>query len=234
VAHQERLNVIGNNLANVNTFGFKPMRTAFKDLIYQNINRPDAVSPADVGHGVKINKNDLIMTEGMLNPTQRDLDFALVEENAFFASVTPAGDIRYTRNGAFALSNEDDVYYLVTGNGDRVLDADGEEIEIEFDENGMYNLDPNTLGVFRFPNPYGLWAMSGTTFVETPESGAPTLVDEEGDLLGPIMRRNYLENSAVEIAVEMTGMIEASKAFSFSAKMAMTADEIEQTVNSLR
>jgi flagellar hook protein FlgE len=76
--------------------------------------------------------------------------------------------------------------------------------------------------------------MSGTTFVETPESGEPTLVDEEGDLLGPIMRQRYLENSAVEIAVEMTGMIEASKAFSFNAKMAMTADEIEQTVNSLR
>lgn len=228
IYHQEHLNTIANNIANVSTVGFKAMRTSFKDLIYQNINRPEAESAANVGHGVKINKNDLLMRGASLVPTGRELDFAIIEENGFFAVQTPAGETLYARSGNFSLSNADDTYYLINGSGHRVLNVDGDEIEIEFDDDGQYVLDPEEIGVFRFPNPYGLWATEGTHFAETPESGAAELIET------PTLRQNYLEGSGVEIANEMTQMIEASRAFGFSARMLQTSDEVEQTVNSLR
>lgn len=228
IAHQEHINTIANNMANVNTNGFKPMKTAFKDLIYQNINRPQAENPANVGHGVKINKNDIMMLQGPLAPTGMPLDFALVEENAFFAVETAAGEIFYTRAGNFSLSNSDETYFLINGNGDRVLDIDGAPIEIVFDEFGNFEISPELLGVFRFSNPFGLWSIEGKNFAETPESGVPELIEN------PQIKPGYLENSAVEVANEMAKLIEASKAFSFSARMLQTTDEIEQTVNALR
>jgi flagellar basal-body rod protein FlgG len=227
-AHQARLDTIANNMANVSTTGFKPMRTAFKDLIYQNLNRPEAEDTANVGHGVKMNKNDILMQQGAPTPTGRDLDFCLTEENAFFALETATGEIRYTRNGNFALANADDAFYLVGSNGDRVLNIDEEAFEVEMDENGQYTVTAEDLAVYSFPNPLGLWSMEGTTFSPTPESG-------EGELLeNPAMMSGYLENSAVEIAYEMTNMIEANRAFSFNARMVQTADEVEQIVNTLR
>jgi flagellar basal-body rod protein FlgG len=227
-AHQERLNTIANNMANVNTEGFKPMRTAFKDLIYQNLNRPTAVNPAIVGHGVKVNKNDILMQQGAPNPTGRALDFCLTQDNAFFALETPSGEIRYTRNGSFALANIDDTFYLVGANGDRVLNADEEAFEVELDENGQYTINPEDLAVYSFPNPLALWSMEGTTFSPTPESGEAELIEN------PAVMAGYLENSAVEISYEMTNMIEANRAFGFSARMVQTADEVEQIINTLR
>jgi flagellar basal-body rod protein FlgG len=228
VAHQERMNTIANNMANVSTTGFKPMRTAFKDLIYQNINRPEAESPANVGHGVKMNKNDILIQVGAPTPTGRELDFCIIEENAFFAVETPTGEIRYTRNGNFSLANVDDTYYLVGANGDRVLNADEEAFEVEMDENGQYTINAEDLAVYSFPNPLGLWSLEGTTFSPTPESGDGELIEN------PQIMSGYLENSAVEIAYELTNMIEANRAFSFNARMVQTADEVEQVINSLR
>ncbi|MDL2232211.1 flagellar hook-basal body protein [Ruminococcaceae bacterium OttesenSCG-928-L11] len=227
IGHQDHINTIANNISNVSTVGFKPMRTAFKDLIYQNLNRPDAEA-ANVGHGVKINKNDVMVFQGAPTPTGRSLDFALTEENAFFAVESMSGEIRYTRNGCFGMSNNDDTWYLINGSGEYVLDMDGERIEFEEDDDGNLTFDVETLGVFSFANPYGLWNMEGTTFYPTPESGEAVAIEY------PSVTQSALENSAVEIAKEMADLVEASKAFSFSAKMLQTADEIEQTVNSLR
>lgn len=228
VAHQERLNTVANNMANVNTSGFKPMRTVFKDLIYQNINRAEAENAAYVGHGVKVNKNDISMQQGAPTPTSRDLDFCIVEDNAFFGVQTAAGELRYSRSGSFSLSNEDDAWFLVNGNGEYILNPDGEPIEIEMDENMQYELNPEDIGVYSFPNPYGLWSMEGTTFYPTPESGEAVVVENAKVMSG------YLENASVEIASEMVSMIEANRAFSFSARMVQTADEVEQIVNTLR
>jgi flagellar basal-body rod protein FlgG len=228
-AHQARLDTIANNMANVSTTGFKPMRTAFKDLVYQNLNRPTTEDTATVGHGVKVNKNDILMQLGAPNPTGRDLDFALIDANAFFALETPTGEIRYTRDGNFSLSNVDDTYYLVGANGDRVLNVDEEAFEVEIDENGRYTtINAEDLAVYSFPNPLALWSMEGTTFSPTAESGDGELIEN------PTIMPGYLENSAVEIASEMTSMIEANRAFSFNARMVQTADEVEQIVNTLR
>lgn len=228
MAHQDHMSVMANNLANTNTFGFKPMRTAFTDLMYQNLNRVRNENVAQTGHGVKINKNDLMMNQGALQPTQSNLDFAIIDDGGFFAVETAEGDIHYSRAGNFSLSNVDDTFYLVNGNGDRVLDADGGQIEVEFDDNNNMIFDPSVIGVYRFPNPWGLDAVNGNSFLQTDISGEAEAIEE------PSLKQSYLEASAVEVANEMANVIESSKAFSFSSRMVQVADEIEQTVNSLR
>lgn len=141
LAHQEHMNLISNNMANVNTVGFKSQRVSFTDLIYQNLNRPTATNPAMIGHGVRINKTDLNITQGPLQQTERFLDFALTAPGHFFAVQSPTGEIEYTRAGNFILSqDEDGTFFLATGNGDRVLNAEGEPIEIAFEQ-----VEQNTL-----------------------------------------------------------------------------------------
>lgn len=228
IAHQEHMSVMANNLANTNTVGFKPMRTSFTDLMYQNLNRVRNENEAQTGHGVKINKTDLNMNASALQATGRSLDFTIVDDGGFFAVETSSEAVHYSRAGDFNLSNVDDTYYLVNGNGDYVLDADGERIEIEFDDQNNMIFDPEVIGVYRFPNPWGLEAINGNSFVQTDVSGEPEAIEE------PKLKSGYLENSGVEISTEMVNVIEASRAFSFSSKMVQVADEIEQTVNSLR
>lgn len=230
LAHQEHMSVMANNLANVNTVGFKPMRSAFSDLMYQNLNRPLNENVAMTGHGVKINKNDLLMNPGSLQTTNMTLDFAIIDEDGFFALSSPdgEGDVKYSRAGNFALSNLDDTFYLVNGSGDYVLDAEGEIIEIEFDENSDMIFDPAIIGVYRFPNKHGLEAVDANSFLQTGLSGEAEVIET------PTLKRGYIEASAVDVAQEMANVIEASKAFSFSSRMVMVADEIEQTINQLR
>lgn len=228
IAHQEHMSVMANNLANVNTVGFKPMRSAFSDLMYQNLNRPLNENTAMAGHGVKINKNDLMMNQGSLQPTEMELDFAIIDNDGFFALASPTGDISYSRAGNFSLSNQDDTWFLVNGSGDYVLDAEGEVIEVDFDEQNNMVFDPATIGVYRFPNMYGLDAKDGNSFLQTNLSG------EAEALENPTLKKGYIEAAAVDIAQEMANVIEASKAFSFSSRMVMVADEIEQTINQLR
>lgn len=228
IQHQEHMNTISNNIANINTSGFKPLRTAFTDLMYQNLNRQEGENEAMLGHGVKINKNDVMMHQGNLQSTDRALDFALEDEGVFFAVQNDTGEIFYTRSGNFSLSNSDDTYYLVDANGNRVLDADGEEIEIAFDTSNNMEFDPDVIGVYRFNNPWGLSLSGGNLFMQTPVSGEAEPLEE------PNLRVGYLEGSAVDIASEMVDVIQSSRAFSFSSRMIQVADEIEQTINSLR
>lgn len=229
MAQQQHLNVVANNLANVNTVGFKDSRASFADLMYQNINRPTAENAAMVGHGVKLNKTDLSMAQGALDPSDSRLDYALTGEGTFFGARKATGEIYYTRAGNFILSrDEDDVYYLAAPNGDRILDPDGEDIEILFDEDGKFELNKAEIGVFTFSNPYGLNEMGGNRFTATDVSGEATVVEQPGLMAG------YLEKSSVAVAEQMVKMIEASKAFSFNSKMIITADEVQQTINGLR
>jgi len=231
IQHEMKLGVVANNFANVNTVGFKPTKVSFTDLMYQNINRPNAEGTAMVGHGVKINKTDIVFTQGALAPGTR-LDFAITVPNGFFAVQDPFGNIQYTRNGSFIMSTEDgETFYLAAGNGDRVLDADGGHIELEFDERGELILVPHEdIGVFTFPNHYGLHSVANTRFVPSGNSGEATEVENVRDILV----QGYTEDSSVEMAMEMVRVIHANRAFAFNSRIITIADELEQTVNQLR
>ena len=232
ITHQDNMNVISNNMANVNTTGYKAIRSSFTDLMYQNLNRETAENTAQTGHGVKINKTDMLMQQGAFTPTQYPLDFAITRENAFFAVQNAVEEVEYTRAGNFILSNDGDTFYLAAANGDRLLDADGGEIEIEFDGDQNPIIENNMIGVYTFPNQYGLTALGNNRFAPGELSGEAEALDPDDAPLP--LQNGYLENSTVEISNEMVKVIEASKAFSFSARMVQVADEIEQTINSLR
>jgi len=301
MAHQEHMNVISNNMANVNTIGFKSQRVSFTDLIYQNINRPTADETAMIGHGVRINKTDLVMAQGALTPTNRPLDFALTNTGQFFAVQNQIGEVEFTRAGNFILSlDEGGGWYLSTGNGDRVLNSEFEPIEVTFglvrhyeqiqhrtprlDEDGnqvyierrrptlgpdgaqliftgddgvprpqwqyeefpQYDVyyeegepfylpgnhpivDMSQIGIFRFDNPYGLQLLGDNRFRDTDQSGEA--IEVEG-VRG--IRSGMIENSNVDIGAEMVRVIEAQRAFGFSSRMIQVADEVENTVNTLR
>lgn len=224
---QQGIDVVSNNMANVDTNGFKAIRTSFSDLLY-TIQKPQN-EEAQTGHGVKNERTDVMFEPGQLSMTGRDLDFVAIE-NGFFAVQDANGDIGYTKNGAFYTTQTGNDWYLVTANGDSVLDYDKKPIKIIKDEDGNINGDKlmENIGVYKFTNPYGLEAKGATAYKET-ESSGDAVADKKLDKLS-----GALERSTVDLADQMTKLITLQRGFQLNSKMVQTADEIENIVNNLR
>ena len=237
VAYQESLNRISHNIANSNTFGYKPSRSTFSDLLYTRMAVNSQEEPL-TGHGVKIEDSRLIYRQGPVLQTENELDFALMGDG-FFAVERPDGSVEYTRSGAFDISLEGGKGFLVTADGSHVLDSRKRAIELPRDSSdGPFDLSglSDQLGIFDFPNPYGLEPSSGNCFKETEISGAAKAVSagkNDFDRTYQLVP-NALERSAVEMADEMVNVITTQKAFQFNAKMVQTADQLEELINNLR
>lgn len=216
------MDVTANNIANVSTSGFQAQKNGFADLVYTNIHAaPGADTQLVTGHGTKLAKTDTVFAAGAMQNTSRFLDYALPEANQFFAIRTPDG-IKYTRNGNFHLSNEQDGQYLASSDDGYVLDANGQRIQIENEEN------PAAVGVFTFANCDGLSRDGGTYFLPTQISGQAQVAENAE------VKQGYLEGSSVNIADEMTSVLELQRAFQMNSKIVQISDEIMQTVNSMR
>ena len=167
------------------------------------------------------------------------LDFALMGDG-FFAVKRPSGETEYTRAGAFDISIEGSKGYLVTGDGSHVLDGRGRAIELTRETaDGSFDLDDlkDKIGIYDFPNPYGLEHSSGVCFKETGSSGKAKAITQgkttyEGRIYD--LRQMALEQSAVELGDEMVNVITSQRAFQLNARMVQTADELEQVINNLR
>lgn len=223
VSQQTNLNTIANNMANTSTTAYKPQQVAFSALMYQNIygggGEGNYISG---GHGVRVQKTGIDFTQGDLKSTDMPMDCAILGEGFFAIENREDGTITYSRDGSFELSVDDSETYLVNSAGNYVLDADEERIEIED------GFDSAKVGVYRFPNQYGLELAGGNQYKATEISGEAEAVEE------PTIKTGYLENSRVQIAQEMVKMIEASKGFSFGSRIVQTADEMEKVINQLR
>lgn len=235
-AHQNAIDVTSHNLTNCNTYGYKATKPEFRELLNNNmdINKNRELDENDKilkGHGVKMSNQDLLFTQGQLQNTGYELDFAIAGDGLF--ALERDGEIEYTRNGAFDLSIENDGAYLVSSDGAYVLDQNYNRIIVPYktgtrtiDSNGLYK----RLGVFSFSNPYGLRRTDYESFQPTAISG------EAEDAAG----ENYniyeqsLERSNVNVAQEFADVIVSQKAYQFSARVVTTADEVEQVANSLR
>lgn len=231
-AYQANLNVVANNLANVNTIGYREDRASFDDLLYQNMNVHNNEGKK-VGLGVKVGSVTTKMTQGAFDMTGLPLDFAITVENGFFA--TQKGEeetINYTRSGNFHISVEEDGNYLVDGSGAYVLDRDGEKILIEADENGDTDISGliDKIGVFSFANPYELEKNMSTRFIATEKSGEAELIENSRD----VIYQGALERSPVDMADGMVEVITNQRAFQLNASLLRTADEIENIINTLR
>lgn len=236
---QEKLNVVGHNISNVQTNGYKARRAAFEDLLYSRINTnvPDDPGEHLTGHGVRVGAVDQLMLPGGLNETFFSLDFAIAGEGFF--QVDNQGEIEFTRNGAFELSMEGNVPTLVTNDGAYVLDRAGNRITLERMPGSLeYDLEAvrERLGIYRFDNPWGLEPHNNARYRESANSGAPQLVQpgqvangEETEVL-----RGYLEMSGVNLGGEIIEMIMAQRAFQISSRVLQTADQIADELNQLR
>lgn len=224
-AQQKRLDVISNNLANLQTDGYKSQRAGFVDLLYENYNRGAAKDP-DTGSGSRVEKTDYSFEQGGLEQTGGKWDYA-IGGSGFFAVYDMADEaVYYTRSGNFHLSNfGDDVFYLAAADGSLVMDDKMALISII---GGNNSEEQPKIGVFDFNNKEGMQSVGNNRYTPGPFSGQP-YVREDAVLL-----QGKIEGSNVDLAEEMTKVIESQRAYQLTLKMVQTSDEVEQTINSLR
>ena len=229
-AFQEYINLIGNNLSNSNTAGYKPVQADFENLLYTRMYVNSDQRPLE-GTGVRVRGGNLIMEQGSMRQTERALDFAIAGEGFF--GVERGGAVSYTRDGEFAMSKVGDDYYLTTVDGAFVLDQQGQRIQLPMDDNDMPNTEnlKDRLGVFQFANPEALQPMTSNRYVPTAQSGAAQVATDQENYK---ILTQTIELSKVSVADEMTDMIMAQRGFQFSARVVQASDEIEDIVNNLR
>lgn len=225
---QSAMDITANNIANVSTDGFKPLRASFSDLIYTVRNKKN--DDVETGHGVKIDKTDRIFKISSLRNTGNALDFA-IPSDGFFAVQRSDGTIAYTRDGAFSLGKTPDgTYQVCDDKGGKVLDAEGKPLTVTYNGDGTPDSAAisEKIGVYRFANPYGITS-DGDNYYLSNESTGEAVADDKLDILS-----GYLENSTADLAEQMVNVIQYQRAYSLNIKMVQTADEIENVVNNLR
>lgn len=227
-AQQSKLDVIGNNMANVNTTAYKAQSAGFVDLLYSNIRESaDTDTQLKVGSGVRMEKTDINFNNGGLQATDSPTDYAIIS-SGFFAVQNPATDeIFYTRDGSFqhSLRNDGD-FYLVTANGELVLDENFEKIKLDL--SGEEDEEEQQPAVFDFDVKDGMLLVGNNLFTPTAKNGEPILQEDAK------IQAGYLENSNAEVSNEMVKLIETQKAYSMALKMVQTSNEIEEVINNLR
>jgi flagellar basal-body rod protein FlgG len=247
-AQQTRVEVIANNLANVNTPGFKRSRAHFEDLLYQMAQGASAVGgpsvttlPAiQVGRGTRLAAVQRIETQGPIEQTGRPLDLA-IEGAGYFQVQLPNGTIAYTRDGSFMISDQGT---LVTHGGYTVLpgiDIPPDAMSITISRNGVVTVEaagqtePIEIGrieLARFANPAGLLALGENLFAETPASGPAIIGYAQEDGFGRIIQGS-LEASNVEIVQEMVDMIAALRAYEINSKAVKASEDMAEITNGM-
>ncbi len=245
-AQSARMRVIANNLANVNTTGFKRDRAEFETLAYQTMTAPGAPASAEnryavglsLGSGVNMTGTARVNTQGSLSTTDNPLDMA-IEGEGFFQVTRPDGTIGYTRAGNFSLSAEGKV---VTSDGlplqpEIQVPEGAESITIGVDGTVSAKLpgeaQPTELGkieLARFVNPSGLQALGGNLYAESAASGTPQVGPAAADGRGSI-RQGSLEGSNVNVVQELVDMIETQRAYEVNSKMISATDELLRNAN---
>lgn len=240
-AQQTRTEVIANNLANVNTTGFKRSRAQFEDLLYQTIQNTSVIGGPDantqgaiqVGRGTHLAGVMRMHAQGSLEQTQRPLDLA-IEGEGFFQVQLANGSTAYTRDGSFQVSDQG---MLTTSGGNQVLPgvhipADATSVTIS--RNGVVSYtqagktEPTELGrveLARFANPAGLFSEGQNLFTETPSSGQPVTGYPGDQGMGQTIQGS-LEGSNVEVVQEMVDMISAQRAYELNSKAVKAADDM--------
>jgi len=248
-AQQLNLDAIANNLANVNTTGFKRVRVDFQDLMYQTFlpaGAPVAQGATiptgiQVGHGSRPVATQRIFSQGDFQQTENPLDL-VVEGDGFFQVLRPDGSTGYTRSGAF---KRDGTGRVVTSDGfvlqpALVIPPDASNITISAEGTVSVNLagatTPQQIGTVqltRFANPAGLSSAGRNIFLTTPASGDPVTGNPGEQGMGTLTQ-GFLELANVKVVEEMVGMITSQRAYEANSKAIQTADDMLQISNNLR
>jgi flagellar basal-body rod protein FlgG len=249
-AQEQNLEVIANNIANINTTGFKRSRAEFTDLIYQterlagvSSRGRDATVPegAQVGLGVRTAAIRSVQIEGSLTNTGNEYDLA-INGRGWFQVTNPNGDTVYTRDGAFNTNGQGQ---LVTTDGYLVTPAitiPPTATSVDISESGVVTATiagqqtPQQVGqltIANFINDAGLQALGGNYFQQTVASGAPT-VGVPGDTAYGVIKQQWLEASNVDPVTEITNLIAAQRAYEMNSKVIQAADQMSGTISNMR
>jgi flagellar basal-body rod protein FlgG len=246
-SQQMNLDVISNNLANVNTTGYKKSKIEFQELLYQTTRAPGSEQAAgievptgiQVGQGSRPVSTSKVFTTGDLTQTGAQLDVA-IQGDGLFQVQMPDGTLAYTRDGGFK-----------TASDGRIVTSDGLPVQggfqpvpagttnITISSNGQVTYTGATTAtsfgvqLVRFNNPSGLLSMGSNLYKETPASGTPELGTPGQSGFGTL-NQNYLEMSNVKVVEEMVNLILAQRAYEVNSKAVQAADEMMQQSNNLR
>ncbi len=249
LAQDLNVSVIANNLANVNTSGFKRSRADFQELLYQNLRLVGTLSDngnqvptgIQLGLGVKPAAIQKIFIQGDFAQTQNPLDMA-IEGEGFFQVTQPDGTLAYTRSGSFKIDNTGQI---VTSDGlllDPAIAIPADALIISIDTQGTVSVTqpgattPTVVGTVQlatFQNSAGLQAIGSNLLEETDASGPATVgnpgIDDRGNI-----QQGFLELSNVSVVEEMVNLITAQRAYEVNSRTVQTADEMLQIANTLK
>ena len=244
-AQQTRMEVVSNNIANVNTTGFKRERAVFEDLLYQNLRQVGASSTQDtqlpsgfsIGTGVRVVATEKLHSQGNLSNTGNPFDMA-VQGKGFFQVLLPDGSLAYTRDGSFQVNQDGQ---LVTSSGYQVQPAitvpeGAQSVTVGSDGTISVLLPGSTaatqvgsMQLTNFINPAGLQAIGQNLLLESGSSGAPQTGTPGLNGLGTLTQ-GAVESSNVNIAEELVNMIETQRAYEMNSKVIQSAEQMLQFV----
>lgn len=246
-AQQTEMAVVANNLANVNTTGFKASRAVFQDLLYQNVSQVGAASTqnteqpsgSELGTGVQLVATEKLYTQGNINQTGNTFDMA-INGSGFFQVLMPDGTLAYTRDGSFQLSSTGQ---LVTASGYQVQPAitipqGAQSVTIGTDGTVQVLLSgqsaPSTVGTLQlanFVNPAGLQPNGQNLLMQSAASGTAQTGTPGINGLGTL-QQGAVESSNVDVVSEMVDMIETQRAYEMNTKAIETNDQMLQYLDS--
>jgi flagellar basal-body rod protein FlgG len=249
-AQQTMVDSTSNNLANVNTTGFKRMQPQFQDLIYLTDRTPGSIAQQglalptglQVGSGVAVSGNQKVFTAGTLNNTSNPYDMA-IDGDGFFQVTMPSGQINYTRAGNFSINSNGN---LVTSDGfllNPQIAVPQAATSVSVGTDGTVSVmtpgatSPTQVGqitLVRFQNPAGLNNEGRNLYSQTMSSGSPVQT-QAGQNGSGLIRQGFLEGSNVDVVAEMVNLIVAQRAYEFNTKAITTADQmLSFTTNLIR
>lgn len=247
-AQQLHVDAIANNLANVNTPGFKKNRIAFEDAFYQAQatkaalgNRDPSTSPIMLGMGTLVSSNAKLFTQGELKATESPLDIA-IRGNGFFEVLLPDGSSAYTRHGAFKVT-EDGLLGTQSGYDlKQQIQIPSDILEVVVDNQGKVSgrsssddklVELGQIELVNFSNPDVLQPIGENLFVSSSDTGQPLIGKPGEEGLGNLAQ-GFLEASNVKLAEEMVNLVLAQRAYELNAKVIQASDDMLAISNGLR
>ncbi len=260
-AQQTNVDTIANNLANVNTTGYKAQGAQFKSLLYQELqtvtttaNGTPKPTNSQVGLGVRTSSINQYFSQGSFQNSDNPAAIAISGDGFFGYQAADGETVLYTRNGNFTWALEETggtTLVLTTAEGNKVLDIDGNQIEMDGaiasritiggdgkiyypNEEGVPEETGQQIGLWQFRNREGLERVGSAAWKETAASGEPILEEDADDIKKSEIVQGYLEGSNVNVATEMVNLIVAQRAYEMNSTAIQTTDEMMQTANSLK
>jgi len=246
-AQQLNLSTIANNIANVNTTGFKRSKVEFQDLLYQkpkmvggNSGNGNVVPVGvELGNGSRVVSTARVFTQGQLNETGEKFDLA-IQGDGFLEVQMPDGTLAYTRDGALKVDANGQIVTadgLPVNSGFQAVPVGTEEVYISPNGEVTYKTADATtnfrINLFRFNNPAGLKSMGNNLYQPTDGSGTAEQGNPQEGGFGSI-RQGFLEMSNVSVVQEMVNMIVSQRAYEINSRSIQASDEMLQTVNQLK